>query len=563
MTTEGAESGGFDAWRFVRASLIIALILIVSAFAFDAGLRIRRWAWDYSQGAHFRGDVNNAFYWGQQSDTFGLFHVYDAVDDGRTPDPNKKLDYPPLRLVMATLWERWTVQHFPGATEWIDDYGFTLPMLRLNTMAETASCILIFFLIRLWRIRYDNARRRKDHPPALFRGVAPGMIGALLFWFNPAIIWDGHCWPQWDVWPIPFFVAAVLLASVDFWMPAGVCLAIGASLKGQLLLAAPVMLIWPIVRLQFGRAIELVAGFVLTTTLIALPFMHPDPAAWRWIAAALIALVCIAPIVFRVKLRTLALVVLAVISLLSAWPWEARGLPWQYRLIPLGILALTVPWRFFGLRLRVAAFALALSGLILLLMPLFNASSNWFTYGFEFGTTKFGFMTTGSGSYNIPRMMMVYLQWPDRPTDLVTVPFIAAQITFTTLTRIVYAFTLLLCGIGAAIQDRRRDPRFLIAMSAPWLLFFLILTQMHGRYTIWAAGLTALMAGAGVGVTLLGILVTLVSLLGIIHNQLLFSRDWSPDTLSTLQGLDPSLGWILVLVAGIYLYLAVMPRIRD
>jgi hypothetical protein len=37
-------------------------------------------------------------------------------------------------------------------------------------------------------------------------------------------------------------------------------------------------------------------------------------------------------------------------------------------------------------------------------------------------------MTTGNGAYNIPRMMVVYLQWPDHPTDLVTLPFINQQV---------------------------------------------------------------------------------------------------------------------------------------
>jgi hypothetical protein len=270
---------------------------------------------------------------------------------------------------MATLWERWTVQHFPGSTEWIDDYGFTLFMLRLNTIAEVAASILIFFLIRLWRIRQDDAHRPSDRKPKPFRGVVPGMFGALLFWFNPAIIWDGHCWPQWDVWPIPFFVAAVLLASLDFWLPAGVCLAIGASFKGQLLLAAPVMLIWPIVRLQFGRAGELVAGFLLATALLALPFMHPSPAAWVWIAATFVALACVSPIVFRLNLSPLLLAIWAVVGLLLALPWQAHGISLKYRLIPLGIVALFILSRYLSIRLRIAGCVLALSAFLLLLMP--------------------------------------------------------------------------------------------------------------------------------------------------------------------------------------------------
>jgi F0F1-type ATP synthase membrane subunit c/vacuolar-type H+-ATPase subunit K len=145
----------------------------------------------------------------------------------------------------------------------------------------------------------------------------------------------------------------------------------------------------------------------------------------------------------------------------------------------------------------------------------------------------------------------------------VTIPLIGAQVTFTTATRIVYGICLGLCGIGAAIHDRRRESRFLVSMVAPWLLFFVILTQMHGRYSIWAAGLSALLAGVGAGMSLLGVLVSAVSLCGIVENQLLFSREWSPNMLSLLRSCDPGLGWVLVLAAWIYLYVAFMPCLRG
>jgi hypothetical protein len=197
------------------------------------------------------------------------------------------------------------------------------------------------------------------------------------------------------------------------------------------------------------------------------------------------------------------------------------------------------------------------------MIPLFNASASWFEFGYEYGTEKFAFMVTGSGAYNLPRMMRVYLDWPQSTGDPVTIPLIGAQVTFTTATRIVYGICLGLCGIGAAIHDRRRESRFLASMVAPWLLFFVILTQMHGRYSIWAAGLSALLAGVGAGMSLLGVLVSAVSLCGIVENQLLFSREWSPETLSVLRGCDPGLGWVLLISALIYLYFALMPRLSP
>ena len=38
---------------------------------------------------------------------------------------------------------------------------------------------------------------------------------------NPAVLIDGHAWPQWDVWPVPFVVFALLAASCGRWLVAG------------------------------------------------------------------------------------------------------------------------------------------------------------------------------------------------------------------------------------------------------------------------------------------------------------------------------------------------------
>ena len=249
-------------WGWRSIVTIMVLIGIVAA-ALIVGLRIRRAAWDFTEDVRFHGDVNNAVFWGHEAADSGLFHLYDAVDQGTISEPDRKIDYPPLRLTMAAAWWRWWIHpRFPDATEWESEYEFTEPMLWGNTAAELASSLLVFLLVRLWRVRelgLPSRRVKNPHPnPSLstwggerreqgegnragrfFTGVFAGTAGALVFWFNPAIIWNAHCWPQWDVWPIPFFLAAVLLASSDWWMAAGVCLGIGASLKGQLLLAAP------------------------------------------------------------------------------------------------------------------------------------------------------------------------------------------------------------------------------------------------------------------------------------------------------------------------------------
>ena len=133
-------------------------------------------------------------------------------------------------------------------------------MLQLNTAAELASSALVFLLIWLWTTRMHNARHPIGAPRPMLRGVLAGIFGAMCFWFNPAIIFDSHCFPQWDVWLIPFFLAAVLLASLKCWFAAGVSVAIAAFLKGQILLVAPIFILWPIFCLHWRAVVAFVAG---------------------------------------------------------------------------------------------------------------------------------------------------------------------------------------------------------------------------------------------------------------------------------------------------------------
>jgi hypothetical protein len=560
METATVErSGVVDEWvgRWWKPAIVILLLVWVCAAALIGGLRLRRWAWDFTQDVRFRGDVNNAVYWGRESADVGLFHMYDAVGAGTLSEPDRKIDYPPLRLAAAALWWRlWIHPRYPDATEWQEEYEFTEPMLRANLAAELASCALVFLLVRLWRVRETSIAER-----TLFTGAFAGVAGALVFWFNPAIIWNAHCWPQWDVWPIPFFVAAVLLASLDWWMAAGVCLAIGASFKGQLLLAMPVMIIWPLARLHFGDVLKLVSGFFVATMVIALPWMLPSGRAWCWLGVSGWGIVVMLPWVLRMKLPRELVWGLAVVGILVAWPWGTLDgvVRWRFAVVVvMGVVGLS---RWLPIRVRGAVIGLAVAVAILLLMPLFGASSNWFTYGFQYGTEKFQFMVSGNGAYNIPRMLVVYYQWPERWDDVVTLPLIG-DVTFTGATRIAYGIVIVLCGIGAAMQDRRKDSRILAAVMLPWLMFFLILTQMHGRYSVWAAGISAMLMGVNTGLGLLGVVISMISFLGMMHNQMLFERDWWPAALEMVRGMDPGLGWALLVCAGVIFYFAMVPRSR-
>jgi hypothetical protein len=51
--------------------------------------------------------------------------------------------------------------------------------------------------------------------------------------------------------------------------------------------------------------------------------------------------------------------------------------------------------------------------------------------------------------------------------------------------------------------------------------------------------------------------------MGIIENQYTFVPNYNPDTLHNLRNLDPHVGWALLLIMGIFLYISATPRRRT
>lgn len=260
------------------------------------------------------------------------------------PDkPQYDLDYSPLRLAIMTAWARWARQEFPqqapqaseeepGKLEeqwgWIGrlrnlpkaihppgwlrypDYDFVKPMLYFNTGIEVASSVAIFWLVYLWVMRRERAPMEPtllwgyigrgwrwiwgDPPPLRlperrpltlrthYRAMTLGLAGAVIFWFNPATTISSHVWPQWDIWPTPFFLFAVLLGCLDWWFVAGVLLMVGTSLKGQLAVTVPMFILWTIFELRFAATLRLVIGLALGAGLIVSPWLlrypYNDPA---------------------------------------------------------------------------------------------------------------------------------------------------------------------------------------------------------------------------------------------------------------------------------------------
>src|SRR5438128_5439495 len=278
------------AGRALLASFIVVLLL--------GGVQLRRWAGDETRHVRFQHDIVNGFYWGSQTlaegrrlspdeatanswTAFcrGYFALYDRVKR-EAYENDYGLDYPPLRLLVMSVWAKQVRSEFPG----VDDGHPKLvnPLLKMNLLCELISAVAIFLLVRFWVERSARATRSpflRGLPPR-HRAFIRGLAAASVAWLEPSMILDAHGWPQWDVWIVPFYLFAVLAALKNRWFLCGALLAAGAMFKGQLLFVAPFFVLWPLWQKRWNRALRVLAGFAVTTAMIASPWLLRTPAAW-------------------------------------------------------------------------------------------------------------------------------------------------------------------------------------------------------------------------------------------------------------------------------------------
>ena len=97
------------------------------------------------------------------------------------------------------------------------------------------------------------------------------------------------------------------------------------------------------------------------------------------------------------------------------------------------------------------------------------------------------------------------------------------------------------------------------------MLLFALLPQMHERYLVFAAGISAIAIGANLGMGVLHLLITAIAWTAMLTPPSLRGQHpaWLADWYPTLMKLHPMAGSFLVLLcAAIFLYLAAVPRRR-
>ena len=505
---------------------IFAILLIFTLFV--GGVQLRRWIGENTRHVRYQHDIINAFYWGQETlkegrrlspdnspanSWTGLFRGYLALYDRVKEEAYKRdygLDYPPLRLLTMAIWSKQVRDGFP----WVDKEHPKLvnPLLKINLGCELVSAAAIFFLVRLCVRR--SSRAHSGWPDWLSqeqRALICGLAAASVAWLEPSMILDAHGWPQWDVWILPFYLFAALAALKNRWFWCGCLLALGAMLKGQLLFVAPLFFLWPLWQKRWMSAMRVLAGFTATAALIVSPWLLRTPEAWIAFAAVAGASLFVA---LRYKLP-------------HKGAWIA------------GILGVTA--------FVIGAFT--------------GGSFAWFEIGFVYGTKHYPYLFISS-CYNLASLLAA-AGWSLKddllPAHVGSVRF---HLTLQWALRLFFLGAVALCARGAARHLRNRDPRVLIAMTAPWLLMFALLGQMHERYLVWGAVVSAVALGVSVRLSIIHFIISAASTAMIVHVMLVDKKlDATLRAIDVLHNIRPYASVLLLVCVALYFWDALGWRI--
>ncbi len=479
------------------------LIGLLGLIVIGGGIAVRQWTWSETRHVRFQKDIVNGFYWGSETlaearklsveprtvpswpEFFRGYHsLYERVRRDAYAK-NYLLDYPPLRLLVMSIWARGVQRDFPGVREVKANY--VKPLLRFNLFCEAMSALGIFLLTKLWvdRASGTTVSRVLHRISPRDRGWICGTAAAIAAWLDPSMILDAHGWPQWDVWILPFYLFAVLAASTRRWFWCGCLLAVGAMLKGQLLFVAPFFLLWPLWQRRWDRALLVLAGFVTVAALITSHWLLSNGRVW----------LAVAPLA-------------ALIWSVLWWRRPRHAAAWGA-----GLTAVTV---------FVAAAAL-------------GGNFAWLRIGFLYGTERYPYLFVSS-CYNLPSLLATR-GWSLKDAVLAW-PFggVSWSLNLQWTLRLCYLGALTFCAWAAARHTRQRDPRLLIAVAAPWLVMFALLGQMHERYLLWGGVVSALALGVNLRTAVVSTVFSLASTAMILHVMLLDKK--LPGTVPTIELLN-------------------------
>jgi hypothetical protein len=279
----------------------------------------------------------------------------------------------------------------------------------------------------------------------------------------------------------------------------------------------------------------------------------------------------------------------------TIWPWlPAMNRPQAWTgfvcAVAVAILVLVVrPGR-----PLVKPVVIATAAALLLCTSTFNASTAWWDCGVRFvgGANPAQFVNEQDKPDNVARLLTDDdFHWsPNNPDEPVTTlhrgqilhvwPRQDRVVGISESLRFVSEAGVLIAAIGLGVQARRRDARVLVALVTPWIWCYCFTPQVQERYLVFAAAVTCVCAGVSTGMTLLGMILSVIATLTVLHVMLisagytatgifkrhlavefpsLFDKD-GPNLRSLADHAFPELAWAVILIALIYLYFALAFR---
>lgn len=570
----------------LRAAVAWACVVAIAYLAIPAEIEWRHRLWEQTATIRFTADVNNALHWGRVVVAIGVREAslpsdraaemtwrqflhgyrlsYDAIYQRAASDGEFGLDYAPLRLLAMSIWTWDLVSRDPAAATFRD--ADAAPLLAVNRWVGAASALLGSVLAVLWL--------RRGHPDrgwfATPRTVLLSALVAVSIWLNPAALWNGHAWPQWDTWLVPFFLLAAIAATLGWWTLAGASMVVGAMLKGQILFAFPLLLLWPVFRGQWHAAGRFLLGAAATMLLGGSPWLLHAPAARAYVLLASMVTLLALLLPWKPRRWTVSLVALLVAGAL-AWPIitvAPRLLPLTLGLAAVVTLLGAYRWRRHVLPVVLLVFVVT----TLVAAKRFGGSWSWYQIGFAYPERNYEAMHMGP-TFNLPAILARAWGWTRESIALEIDPgrwtfgWLGGEkvpVSLKLLLRVVSGWLVLLSAWALARADRHSDPRGLLTFALPFLVVFALVPQMHERYLVWAAMVGGLALACSLPASFLLIVITAAALGQMMLTQLRHDRGFAPDLLKLLEGVDPHFGWAVLLAVLSWLFIALtLPSRRS
>ncbi len=199
----------------------------------------------------------------------------------------------------------------------------------------------------------------------------------------------------------------------------------------------------------------------------------------------------------------------------------------------------------------------------------FGGSDSWLTLGFAYGSVKQDEMQMSNHFFsNLASILAEGYHWNIH--DMMgTLAFAwgkwtwSADLDVKQTLALLYGICLVIASAAAAIQSRRKDRRFLVALVVPWLVFPMVMCQMGGRYPIWASTISAAMVAVSMELTLLHVVLAVFGFAMVAVQLVAYDPQRWPQLVQLVTPMYPDIAWMLLLLTAIFLVASLVPSRKS